>query len=77
MELYFAAFCLISIAFVGLGVGVLFFGKTAKREACGQVPEIETNECPSQQAGICPIEDRTGALKMQKQTRLSYHKLSK
>ena len=72
----FFSFIVISIAFVCIGVGVLFFGKTAKREACGKVPEIDTNECPSQKAGICPFEDETGALKMQRRTRLNYSKLT-
>ena len=77
MELFIATLSLMLVSFVGLGVGVLFFGKTAKREACGKVPEIETNECPSQQAGICPIEDRTGALRMQRRNRLSFSRLTK
>ena len=33
---------------------VLFFNKTASRDACGKVPELKTEECPSQKAGICP-----------------------
>lgn len=77
MTLFLATLVLTLFSFVGLGVGVLFFGKTAKREACGSVPEIDTNECASQKAGLCPIEDRTGALKMQRHSRLSYSKLAK
>mgnify|MGYP001336021988 CR=1 FL=1 len=77
MTLFLFTLAITLIAFVGLGVGVLFFGKTAKQEACGQVPEIDTNTCLSQEAGICPIEDRTGALKMQRKTRLSYSQLGK
>ena len=76
MQLFFSTLVLMGLAFIGLGIGVLFFGKTAKRDACGSVPEIETNECASQKAGLCPIEDRTGALKMQRHSRLSYSHLT-
>ena len=76
LDLFLSSFILISIAFICIGVGVLFFGKTAKHEACGRVPEIEvSNECASQKAGLCPFEDETGALKMQRQARLNYPKL--
>jgi len=72
MELVIATFVILVIAFVGLGVGVLFFGKTASKNACGKVPELALDTCPSQEAGICPIEDKSGALKMQRLTRLNY-----
>lgn len=68
--------CVICISGVGLGLGVLFFGKTAKREACGAPPETPAEPCLSQQAGICPIEDSTGAIKMQQKTRLNYYRRS-
>ncbi|RAP28720.1 hypothetical protein DID78_04605 [Candidatus Marinamargulisbacteria bacterium SCGC AG-343-D04] len=77
METIIAAFIILCLSFIGLGVSVLFFGKTAKKEACGKVPELDTEECPSQKAGICPFEDDSGALKMQRHTKLSYSKLGK
>lgn len=55
--------------FVALGVGVLFFGKEAYREACGRVPGEK--ECLSQKAGLCPTEDKTGVLDMALQTRMT------
>ena len=66
---------IMGLSFIGLGVGVLFFGKTAKKEACGQIPELKLEECPSQKAGLCPIEDRTGALKLLRNNKLSYSKI--
>ena len=57
---------------VGLGVGVLFFGKEAYREACGSVPGHSGHEdCPSQKAGLCPTEDKTGILDMALKTRIT------
>lgn len=76
IEQLLGSFIICSISFVLIGVGVLFFGKTAKHEACGRVPELEAqNECASQKAGLCPFEDETGALKMQRKARLSYPKI--
>tara|TARA_A100001015_G_scaffold257618_1_gene300332 strand:+ start:1238 stop:1474 length:237 start_codon:yes stop_codon:yes gene_type:complete len=75
MELIIPVFIITSISFVGFGVGVLFFNKTATREACGKVPELKTEECPSQKAGICPIEDTTGALKNVRMNKLNYSKI--
>jgi hypothetical protein len=75
MELLIPVFIIISISFVGFGVGVLFFNKTASKAACGKVPEIKTDDCPSQKAGLCPIEDKTGALKHVRMTKLNYSKL--
>ena len=75
MELIIPVFIITSISFVGFGVGVLFFNKTATREACGKVPELKTEECPSQKAGICPIEDKTGALKNVRMNKLNYSKI--
>ena len=77
METMIASIVIMSLSFIGIGVGVLFFGKTASREACGKVPEIESEDCPSQKAGLCPFEDETGALKMQRKTKLNYSTLPK
>ncbi|MEK9657705.1 MAG: hypothetical protein VW378_04965 [bacterium] len=56
---------------VGLGIGVLFFGKKAERTPCGSVPKLKTDPCPSQKAGLCPIEDKDGYVKILNQTRLN------
>ncbi len=66
------AIIMLLFIFVGLGVGVLFFGKTAQRDACGSVPHAAHEDCPSQKAGLCPIEDTSGALKMAKLGKISY-----
>eukprot|EP01047_Picozoa_sp_COSAG01_P013499 COSAG01_NODE_636_length_14635_cov_18.612617_11_plen_77_part_00 len=63
------AFC-----FLGFGMGVLFFGKAAERNKCGSVPTLKTEACPSQKAGLCPIEDKSGYLKMATQGRLNFPK---
>ena len=75
LELFLPVFIITILSFIGFGVGVLFFGKAATREACGKVPELKTEECPSQKAGICPIEDKTGALKMARMNKISYSRL--
>ena len=72
METLFATIIITSLSFIGFGMGVLFFGKTASHEACGKVPEINPDECLSQQAGLCPFEDESGALKMQRKNRINY-----
>ena len=78
----------LGICFVTFGSGVLFFGKKAKRTACGTPPKeaLENNtseqqknklnktpkkfECPSQKAGLCAQEDKTGGLNMANKNRL-------
>jgi hypothetical protein len=72
METVFFAILLLCGCVVGLGVGVFFFGKVAHREQCGTVPEAAHEDCPSQKAGLCPVEDKTGTLKLAKQSRISY-----
>lgn len=74
MELFVAALVIISICFVGFGLGVLFFGRTANAGSCGEVPEAAHEDCPSQKAGLCPIEDTSGALKLLKATRINFKK---
>jgi hypothetical protein len=72
METLFFAIIMLLLICVGLGVGVLFFGKTAQRDACGSVPHAAHEDCPSQKAGLCPIEDLSGALKIAKLSKISY-----
>ncbi|RAP38166.1 hypothetical protein DID80_03095 [Candidatus Marinamargulisbacteria bacterium SCGC AAA071-K20] len=72
METIFFTFILLLVSMTGIGIGVLFFGKNAERSACGSVPEAAHEDCPSQKAGLCPIEDKTGALKMANMSKLSH-----
>ncbi len=69
----------LGLCFITFGCGVLFFGKKAKRTACGTPPketikETKTKskkfECPSQKAGLCAQEDDTGGLNMANKNRL-------
>lgn len=55
-----------------MGVGVLFFNRTASRSACGVDPSVEKRSggCASGDAGICPMEEPTGALKMAIRTKI-------
>ena len=72
--------CILGLCFITFGCGVLFFGKKAKRTACGTPPKeaiSETKkekqkkfECPSQKAGLCAQEDETGGLDMANKNRL-------
>ena len=71
METVLFAFGLVILSFMGLGVSVLFFGKKAKQSACGEVPKTHNEDCPSYRAGICPIEDTSGALKQVYKTKLT------
>lgn len=62
------AIVIVSAAFIGLGITVFFFGKTASREVCGTVPEVQSHEdCPSLKMGICPVEDTSGLVKLASQ----------
>jgi len=74
METIIFASIFIGLAMLGLGVGVLFFGKTANRESCGSVPEVSHDDCPSHKMGLCPIEDPTGLLKLANKSKISYKK---
>ncbi len=67
---------LIAICMVGLGLGVLFFNKEAAQGQCAKPPQEDPEQCLSREAGLCPIEDTSGALKMQHRSRLSFHKRS-
>ena len=51
---YILAAGIIVFSFIGLGVGILFFGRKDISAECGTVPNHDTAECPSKAAGICP-----------------------
>lgn len=72
MQTLLFAFIIMGLCFIGFGVGVLFFGRDARASECGTVPEAAHEDCPSQKAGLCPIEDTTGALKLLNQTKLNH-----
>lgn len=74
MQTILGAFVLISFSFIGFGVGVFIFGKKGFRTQCGAAPVPKSEECPSHKAGICPVEDQTGALKLAFRSRISHHK---
>ena len=74
MSQLIAVFCILFICFLGLGVGVLFFNRTASRVACGSAPREKTEPCPSQKAGICPVEDLSGEVRMARRGQISYPK---
>jgi len=59
---------------IGIGIGTFFFGKVASRERCGGIPDRdESQNCPSQKAGLCPVEDTSGAVKLANRSRVSYY----
>ena len=74
MSTVIISFVILSLCFIGFGVGVLFCGKAAEKTACGSVPKIEPDKCPSQQAGLCPFEDKDGYVDIATKSRLSYPK---
>jgi hypothetical protein len=53
-------------------VGILFSKNNKKRiGSCGSITKkVDKDPCLSQQAGICPVTDTTGALKMVNKNRL-------
>lgn len=63
---------ILGLCMIGLGVGVIFFGKVAKKEPCSSIPEAAHEDCPSQKAGICPIEDKTGTLKLANRLKINH-----
>lgn len=64
MATYLGAVGLMAICFLFFGVGILFFGRKNISAECGTVPGQDTNKCLSKEAGICPVDDKEGYLKM-------------
>ena len=72
MSTFLITIGVLALCFLGFGIGVFFFGKTAYRTECGRPEDVEhTGNCSSKEAGICPIEDTTGALKMANKSRIT------
>jgi len=74
MKTILGALIVVGFSFFSFGVGVFLFKKKAFRTQCGTVPVPKNEDCPSQKAGICPIEDKTGALKLALRSRITHHK---
>ena len=72
IENYIFTIILLFICTLFFGLGVLFFNKTATKDSCS-IP-TEDDSCTSQKIGVCPFDDDLGALKMQKNNRVNYHK---
>mgnify|MGYP001123482481 CR=1 FL=1 len=54
---------ILGLCCVGLGLGVIFFGKPAERTPCGTLPDaLKHADCPSRKMGICPVLDKTGII---------------
>jgi len=82
MQTIIASIIVIGLCTIGLGIGVIFFGKIAKRNACGSPPKTKPSskdkpeDCLNQKAGLCPFEDESGGLKNAKMTQINvnYHR---
>ena len=72
LSLFLGPLLVLGFCFIAFGVGVLFFGKKAERTPCGSVPKLKTEPCPSQKAGLCPIEDKSGLIKQLNQSRINF-----
>ncbi len=60
-------------SFFGFGIGIFLFKKRGLQDgACGSPPKIDGDKCLGQEAGLCPIEDTTGAVKLAKRGQLNY-----
>tara|TARA_B100001113_G_C20704688_1_gene446679 strand:+ start:222 stop:497 length:276 start_codon:yes stop_codon:yes gene_type:complete len=79
MTTFLATTIILGFCFVGFGIGVLFFGKIAKRDRCGSVPKLdsEKDECLNQKAGLCPFEDESGGLKNAKMNQINFNSNNK
>jgi len=62
--IYLYAFIAISISFLTIGIGILFFKRTSLGGECGTIPGKKTDPCLSQKAGLCPMEDKDGYIKL-------------
>ena len=56
---------IIGLCMAGIGIGILCFNRKELNAECGTVPGYEEDTaCLSQKAGLCPMEDKDGYLKM-------------
>ena len=61
---YLLASLIFSLCFLGIGIGIIIFGRKDISGECGKVPNHQTNECPSKKAGVCPTQRKDDALDM-------------
>jgi hypothetical protein len=75
MKTLIASIILLGLCCIGFGIGVIFFGKIAKRDACGSIPKgpQDKDDCLNQKAGLCPFEDESGGLKNAKMTQINFN----
>ncbi|NQY74225.1 MAG: hypothetical protein HRT90_05620 [Candidatus Margulisbacteria bacterium] len=61
------------LCFLGIGIGVFFFGRSGVKEGCASKVVLESDErCLSKEAGICPIDDPDGTIKMARKNQINF-----
>ena len=74
MITFFITVGIIAVCVILFGVGVFFFGKQGFKGECARNPDPkDLSQCLSKEAGICPVEDKSGVVKMATQTRITYY----
>lgn len=74
METFIFTTIILFISSIIMSLGVLLFGRSAVSSECGTVPSFSPQEkgsCASGKAGLCPLDDKTGALKMAIKTKIT------
>lgn len=74
---YILAFLLIGGCFLGIGIGILFFGRKDISAECGNVPNHDTAVCPSKEAGVCPTASPDNEALDMALTFSKFHKIKK
>ena len=69
------AVLLCMICFIGIGFGILFSSRKTDIGSCSSAALEDHENCPSQEAGLCPIEDTSQAMKMTHANRLDRRKI--
>jgi len=74
METFIFVSIILFVSTVMMSVGVLLFGRDAVKSECGTAPSTTPQtkgSCASGQAGLCPMDDKTGALRMAIKTKIT------
>ena len=75
MQTFIATSILFFLSVFIMSIGTLFFGRRASTTQCSSDPTKTPNppgsRCATGEAGLCPFDDQTGALKMQAKTKLN------
>ena len=74
---YLLAAGIVALCFLGIGIGIVFFGRKDISSECGNVPNHETNECASKAAGICPTANPNNEALDMALTFSKFHKIKK